>query len=98
MKNQTLIFKGKYQTLEPVLTTENNLVTLGGATEDAENLFIRVADYKDSYYDVSICTKDNEKALGSTGWDIIRSSELSELIQKISATTGITEVKTKVFN
>ncbi len=87
------MIKGSYSTLSPILSVNNDLVTLNGVTEKGENLFIHISDYGDVYFDISLCYKGNEKALANTGWDIIHISELNEIVEKLSKITGIQEVK-----
>lgn len=94
MENKSININGVHSTLFPVLTVNNETITLNNVSEKNENLFIHVSDYGDEYFDISLCYKDNKKnALAYTGWDIIHISELDEKIKLLSEITNITIVE-----
>lgn len=93
MENQSININGVHSTMFPILTVDNEIITLNNVSEHYNNLFIHVSDYGDGYFDISLCYKDNKNALAKTGWDIIHISELDEKIRLLSEITNITIVE-----
>lgn len=87
------MINGIYSTMKPTLKVINGTVTLNNESEKVENLFIHVSDYGDSYFDICLCNKENEKALAGTGWDIIHIGELESKLTLLSTLTGIQDIK-----
>ena len=87
------MLKGKYSTLTVDLKSEGNVISVNGHKANKDELFIHVMSYSDGFHDVCLCYIEGEKALGSTGWDIIHDSELDIIVNSLKDITGIGTVK-----